>query len=222
MSHANAQKQNDLYEDVLYRYAQGHLVSPLAVVINAHMESHPKAAHFVAGLEDIGGYFLENTEPDCPVSDHLREATLSRIGSGEAVSPSRQNKTLAKIEGLEDIPKALFAYIARSHKALSWRHLTEEIEFMCISDAPEGQTDAFFLRVKPNAVFPKHGHSSTEITFVLHGAVHDQDVRIRKGDIKICNETDEHAPKACPEAGCIALCVYEDPISMDFFEGLFN
>lgn len=222
MSHANLQKQNDLYEDVLYRYAQGHLSSPLAVVINAHMESHPEAARYVAGLEDIGGYFLEKIEPDYSVSDHLRESVLSKIEAGESVQSAPKSNALNEIEGLEDMPAALFAYTARAQKPLSWRPLTDDIEFMCISDAPRGQTDAFFLRVKPNAVFPKHGHSSTEITFVLHGAVHDQDVSIRKGEINICNEADEHAPKACPESGCVALCVYEDPISMEFFESLFN
>ncbi len=211
------------YQDILFEYAVGTLPSPLSLAVAAHLPYEPEAFQFVRKLEAVGGSLIDMEDGSVNIGECLLEQTLDmlerELEQDNQEVPTNSNDTLSLFgKGLSCFPSVLEQHITTLRKKAEWVKLSEKIEFMCLSESPEESTDIFMARLQPGASIPHHDHDFTEVTFVLEGAFSDENGNYKAGSLLVYDEENGHHPKACPEQGCLCLCVTSKPVSYEFFK----
>lgn len=207
------------YQDLLFEYAVGSLPPPLSLAVAAHLSYEPEAYDFVRRMEAVGGALLENEDIIEDIAESLLEVTLAKLDSntGQRDFSTTNNTDQLFGKSLSCFPLVLQNYIADLSKQTKWVTCSDAMEMMCLSESLEQATDIFLTRVKPGGVLPDHKHDYTELTFVIDGAFSDENGQYREGSLAVCKEGSHHTPRACPEKGCVCLCVMSKPLSYSFF-----
>ena len=65
------------------------------------------------------------------------------------------------------------------------------------------------IKVAPGTALPEHGHSGSELTLILRGALRDETGTYGVGDMTDLSGDRKHSPAADPELGCICLAAMD-------------
>ena len=218
-----------LTPDYLHNYAVGATSEAFSLIIATHLAMCPACRTLLAQEEAIGGAILADMKP-AEASPRTLDAVLKRIGDGgrDKFLPKKASEKVLEKEadtGLQEgdilIPQPLSNYIkARTIRDLDQLKWTKLPGFAEVNLTPEGATAQIkLMRISAGVTMPKHTHTGTEITLVLHGGFADAHGTFGPGDLEIANASIDHAPRADEESDCICLAVLEAPLK---FTGVFS
>lgn len=189
--------------ELIAAHVAGRLPEPLAALAAAHVAVSPTARRFAADLEGLAGRAVEAAEPIVP-SD--RDAAIARICARGPTESAPM--TPAIVPGLEGLPGPLARWVARRGRVGRWRRLWFGIETRDLGGG-DGWSCGL-MRIAGGRRVPEHGHGGLEATLVLSGGFADAGAAFGPGDLRLCDETIEHAPGADPE-GCLCAFVAATP-----------
>ncbi len=187
---------------VLAAYAAGTLRPGFDLVVAAHLEGCPACRRTVRLFEAAGGELLA----EAPPTD---------------VSPDALARLLARVEQPSEAAPAIDRRPLHQRLPLKPRRYLAPGVWVQPIDVPHAREDrVYFLRVAANLKGFRHGHSGTEFTTVISGALNDDGVIFRPGDFIECDTELVHQPVVEPDdGGCLCLAATEGPLRTS---GLFD
>jgi putative transcriptional regulator len=153
--------------------------------------------------------------------------------SEETVSPDLLEKTLAKLDAVEDapslmertayenlvnIPRPLRRFIKSDFDSLNWSGLSKNIRELTL-DIDDGRYTTKLFRIKAGQELPEHTHEGNEYTLVMSGSFSDRTCDYSKGDFILADQSTTHQPRASMDQDCICLAVMDAPLKMTGFFG---
>lgn len=200
-------------DDLLLRYASGHLPEAQSLVIATHLALCPICRARVAEYEALGGALVEDLDP-VPVAEDALAAVLARLDEPDHARDAavlRPKAPLSQADLL--VPRPLRDYLGISLGELSWRRLMPGLEEADIEVGPESAR-ARLMRVESGKGMPRHSHEGEEMTLVLSGAYRDESGCYRRGDLQIADPEIDHRPVADEGEPCICLVVTDAPLKL--------
>lgn len=186
-----------LDDATLMSYAAGSLASALAAVTAAHLAMCPRCRKELAILERIGGELVAGLSP----------MALERPGPA---APSVAGvETITRPAAPSEVPAPLARLIAGRLDDVRWRWIGPGVWHCPLPISGSGALQ--LLKAAPGASVPEHGHTGSELTLVLRGALVDTTGRYDPGDVADLDEGIEHTPSADADAGCICVIANESP-----------
>ena len=200
-------------DDLLLRYASGHLPEAQSLVIATHLALCPICRAKVAEYEALGGALVEDLDP-VPVAEDALAAVLARLDEPDHARDAAvlwPKAPLSQADLL--VPRPLRDYLGISLGELSWRRLMPGLEEADIAVGPES-VRARLMRVESGKGMPRHSHEGEEMTLVLSGAYRDESGCYRRGDLQIADPEIDHRPVADEGEPCICLVVTDAPLKL--------
>ena len=191
----------DTTDVLMARYVAGSLPYPAHVLVRAHLEITRANHSFVAGLEDLAGSALEESNA-LPLTN--------RVGRLHTIFESEPSDgPVPRSSGL--FPAVLRDFVGFDETDIPWR--TKMPGFREYEFESDG-CHASIYWIKPGRKIPAHTHDGQELTLVLDGAFADVDGRYGRGDIAIADDTIDHRPIAEAERPCICFAVTDAPLRL--------
>lgn len=163
-------------------YALGSMSSAEAAAYEGHLRKCPaceaEAASFGKTVEELA-YAAPEAEPP----EKLKARLLQRL----AAKSNRPNPVLLLEKHAEWEASAMEGV---------------DLRYLLVDEARDRQT--VLVRMRPGAVYPVHGHGSTEECYVVEGDLIDGDVHMRTGDYSRYEEGTSHGPLTT-RMGCLLL-----------------
>lgn len=206
-------------DDLLLRYASGHLPEAQSLVIATHLALCPICRARVAEYEALGGALVEDLDP-VPVAEDALADVLARLDEPDRArgasdrardAAARPKAPLSQADLL--VPRPLRDYLGIGLGELSWRRLMPGLEEADIEVGPESAR-ARLMRVESGKGMPRHSHEGEEMTLVLSGAYRDESGCYRRGDLQIADPEIDHRPVADESEPCICLVVTDAPLKL--------
>lgn len=214
----------DSYHALILGYASGTLDQAQTLITALHIALSKRAQRLLREYECLGASFLEKDCTPIALCDSALDNVLARIDSSEASTchKAEQHRTICGNMSVDD----LIAYAMNECKRVQctqsgWRNLHPGFHSLDLDLACKSST-AKFLRVDPAKKTPMHSHGGIEITLILEGSYSDSNGHYERGDMIVTDENCEHAPKSCPDKGCLCMVVSSTPIRLSGIAKLLN
>lgn len=212
----------DAYESLLMGYAFGVLDQAQSLIVAGHLILSSKARMFARSCEHMAGALLEKDCPPVAMRDNALDSVMKALdtipcGGGNACS---QHKKAGLPDDL-DLPPPLMEPLHNCPNPFEWKTLYSGFKSYDLPLACQS-SKARFLKLDPGFKTPHHEHRGIEITLVLGGAFLDESGAYRRGDLIVTDENFDHAPKACPQAGCVCMVVSSAPVKFTGLASILN
>lgn len=212
----------DTYESLLMGYAFGVLDQAQSLIVAGHLTLSPHAREFAKSCERMAGALLEKDCPPVSMSNNALDCVMKALDT--APCHDEKHCTHHKKAGLPDdleLPEPLLEPLNNCPNPFEWKTLysgfkTYDLPLPCQS------SKARLVKLAPGLKTPHHEHRGIEITLVLSGAYLDETGAYRRGDLIVTDETIDHSPKACPEAGCVCMIVSSAPVKFTGLASVLN
>ncbi|MEL6318741.1 MAG: ChrR family anti-sigma-E factor [Pseudomonadota bacterium] len=195
--------------ELLTAYAAGTTSPGLALLCSAHLTLSPESRRFVAGLEEVNGVLLRETEASEPMASNGFDALMARIdadGDAAAERPSARPSAAARTSGeAGPLTRPVADAVGVDFADIPWkRKLAGISEHKLPCYAPESVS---LLKAPPGARVPHHTHTGGEATLILAGEMRDGARRLTVGDIALNGPDDNHHPEITGDDVCYCLIV---------------
>lgn len=190
-------------DDVLFEYASGALGDGMSLLVASHLTFCSDCRSSTEADEAIGGALLSGEEPSNDAPDLL--SVLARIENAKA-----EAETAVSDDPDSPLPRPLREAVGVNFNSIQWRtRLPGLSEYVLSSgqDADGREMKVSLLKARPGVKIPSHTHEGDEATLVLCGAMEDDGVVYRKGDVALSDDHHDHQPKILDEGVCICLIV---------------
>lgn len=189
--------------ETLAEYAAGKMRAGFDFVLATHLRGCASCRNIVAQLEAVGGSLLETIAP-VALDDQALAATLDRLDD--------------PISSLE--PSAPPARSLDQLLAVARRRWIMPGIWIAHIDTPHDRTDrVFLLRVGAGMATAPHTHDGLEMTQVLTGALVDDGVTYRAGDMIEMDQEHLHYPKVIGDQPCVCLLATCRPLKPTTLKG---
>lgn len=197
-------------DDLLADYASGATPPGLSLLIAAHLTYAPESRTRVAAFERLAGALMAESEAADPGGMSL-DAVFARIDAGEPEpAPS------APLDA-GPLTSPVIRAIGQPFDAIPWRFRLPGVSEYALDGY--GDERVSLLRARPGASVPQHTHQGLEATLVLQGALSDQGIVYRQGDVALNDEEDDHRPEIVGDELCYCLIVQTGGLT---FTGRFS
>lgn len=206
-------------DDLLADYACGVASPGVSLIVAAHLTQAPESRRRLADFERIGGVLLREQEPEA-VTDSSWDRVMARIDQtppSEAVNIEATMQACTQQQAPSPLPKPVLDHIGMGFDEIPWKFLLPGVA--SYDATTEQDEQIMLLRARPGARVPKHTHKGVEMTLVMQGALADDGVVYRKGDLAVNDEHDDHCPKAVGDETCFCLIVQQGDLR---FTGSFS
>lgn len=170
---------------MLMAYVAGTLPAPHAIVVRTHLVLCHTCRTTARLGTDLGGALIEDAPPAAMGPDALEHTLAGLADTVPSEPPLRVPVTLAD-----------FA-------TGRWWWIGKGIRFMPLMPRDRDDARLDLIRVAPGTALPAHGHTGSEVTFVLAGAFTDKTGDYRVGDFAEGDASLDHQPIA--ESDCYCL-----------------
>jgi putative transcriptional regulator len=200
--------------DLLTSYAAGNVSAGMEVMIASHLTLCPKCRAVVAEAEALCG-----AEFSADASAEIEAPSLDDI-LGMIDAPATEAADKAIIVDYDDaspFPRALQEVLPNEGRELNWLFRMPGLSEYVLEEF-EGETVSL-LKAKPGARMLSHTHDGEEATLILQGAMDDGGTVLRKGDLVVASDHDDHQPHIVGDETCICLVVMSGKLK---FTGTFS
>jgi len=178
----------------LVEYAAGQMRPGFDLVVATHLRGCARCRDDVAQLEALGGGLLDSMAP-AGLDEGALAATLARLD--EPVPPPESSA----LTDPEVPARSLDQLLAGGRR----RWIAPGIWIAPIDTPHDAEDRVFLLRVAAGWSTAHHYHSGAEMTQVLAGALDDDGVIYRAGDMVEMGQDNGHYPKVAGDEPCICL-----------------
>lgn len=198
--------QHHVSDDLLLSYEAGSLAEGWSLAVATHLAFCPECRDRSRAASDVGGALLDAL-PATDVDAGSFDRVMKKITAPRP--PEKQSKQPQQAPGT--IPEPLRSYVGGDIGSIKWRRLGLSARQLRIRTS-DNETSVRLLRIPAGEPVPLHGHRGSELTVVLCGALIDENLVFRRGDIEQADESVEHQPTAGPGEDCICLAVTDAPL----------
>jgi putative transcriptional regulator len=213
------------YETILLGYAAGLLDMAQNMAIAAHLSLSPAAREFVRACEAVGGCLIETECAPISMKNQSIQNILARLYDAPSKNTAQQKQNAPRaipIPADINMPEdALDTVTCRPCRPPSWKKIMRGLEYYELPLECR-RSHAQFIKAKPAAKMPHHGHRGVEITLVLDGGYSDEFGNYHRGDLIVMDSDMDHAANACREYGAVTLVVSSAPVRLNGFARLLN
>lgn len=197
-------------EELLLDYCSGELSHPWAVLVATHLTLCPDCRTAMAGLDRVGGLFLEEAPPARMEAGTL-DAVLARLDDPEekGAVPAAPKRRLTDDFGL--LPRPLADFLGCGVAEIPWRTILPGVQEYAVPGPAEAGRPAM-LRIRPGSPVPQHTHRGGEAIVLLSGGFFDGIASYRRGDVSWADGRHEHRPVADLDEECLCFTVTEAPV----------
>ena len=159
--------------------------------------------------DEIGGYFLERSEP-VPVSQDL----WMKVLNGTSGKKNLKRK-VSHDPFLSQLPVALQFHL--KDRKINWKSF-KDVKIASI--LPKEKNEKLeLIHVMPGAKIPQHTHEGNESFLVLHGSYSDEYGNYNAGTVQVRSDDHHHTPVGHAQTGCVGLAYTHGKIK---FSGTFG
>ncbi len=200
---------------LLMRHAAGKLDPHESLLVNAAMALNDTIRNRIAQYEALGAQLI--CEQQAQVEHTCLERVMARIQNpAPEASPCADKSKPCPPSPDTHIPEVVHGMISAvcAQKQKQWSRATHGIMRIDLRVIEPTPTQKFLklMKMAPKFATPKHSHSGTEITLILHGGYEDEFGTWKKGDIVILTDPRfAHQPVAGDD-GCVCLTLTESPL----------
>jgi len=207
-------------------YSSGSLSEALSFVVASHISLCPICQERHKKLEELGGVYLQNSEPENMsqlalqnVMTILDEQEDEQNSDPDPIDVSLNSSTNGPSHQYHRsvIPWPLQNYVPDNLNDIKWKSLAPGIKYFAISDLQTNGGTLSMLNIEAGLKIPEHGHQGIELTQVLKGSFSDDIGYFSAGDIADLDDDVEHQPIVGSNEPCICLIASEAPLK---FTGL--
>lgn len=198
-------------DEMFADYASGASSPGLSLLMAAHLTQAPESREKLRVFEDVGGAMLAD-EDMAEMSLGALESVMARLDSADGSAQIRVD-----LSDGGPLPRPVLEHVGVQFDEIPWRFRLPGVASYDL-DGFEGET-VQLLRARPGAAVPQHTHKGFEITLVMQGALMDDGVAYRKGDVAVNDEHDDHRPRATGTETCYCLIVQQGDLH---FTGRFS
>lgn len=183
-------------------YASGSLDEGMSLLVASHMTFCPCCRRVAEAEEAIGGALLCSQPPAAETPDFASVlARIERPSSSDATEEDDPDSPLPR-----PLRRAVGARFSQIHWSPRLPGLAEHV--IQERPGPDGrQVRVSLVRAKPGLRIPAHTHGGDEATLILCGAMEDEGVIYRRGDVSLSDDNHDHHPRILPEGTCVCLFV---------------
>jgi len=185
--------------ETLVEYAAGQMRPGFDLVVATHLRGCARCRDDVAQLEALGGGLLDGMAP-AGLDEGALAATLARLDEPAPI-PAESEVESSALADPEVPARSLDQLLAGARR----RWIAPGIWIAPIDTPHDAEDRVFLLRVAPGWSTAQHGHSGAEMTQVLAGALDDDGVIYRAGDMVEMDQDKGHYPKVAGSEPCICL-----------------
>jgi len=202
--------KHHLDDATLMSLSAGTLGEALSVVASAHIAVCEQCRSRLREMDFIGGALLANAEPKPLASPHTSVGSIVQTHM-EMGKLHANAKTQKRFRVQSDLPGPLSWIIEDNLSDIPWKWVAPGIAMHALQLSEGATGDLRLLKVAPDKKLPDHGHSGSELTFILKGAYRDKFGVFGPGDIADMDEDTEHQPIVEPGEDCICIVASEAP-----------
>jgi len=197
-------------EELLLDYASGELGRPWAVLVATHLTLCPDCRDAIAGLDRVGGLFLDEAPP-VRMNHGALDSVLARLDEPEPAprASSAPKRRLADDFGL--LPRPLADFLGCGIAEVPWRTILPGVQEYAVPGGVDGARPAM-LRIRPGGPVPQHTHRGGEAIVLLAGGFSDGMGSYRRGDVSWADGRHEHRPVADLDEECLCFTVTDAPV----------
>ena len=213
--------KHHLSDITLGAFSAGSLSEALSFVAASHIFLCPICREKHKKLEELGGAYLQNSEPENMsqlalqnVMTNLDEQEQEQNSNPDLKDVSLHSSTYEPAsKGYRPvIPLPLQNYVPDNLNDIKWKSLAPGIKYFAISDLQTNGGTLSMLNIEPGVRIPEHGHQGIELTQVLKGSFSDDIGCFSVGDIADLDDDIEHQPIVGNNEPCICLIASEAPL----------
>jgi putative transcriptional regulator len=218
--------KHHLSDTTLGAFSAGSLSEGLSFVAASHVSFCPICQERQKKLEELGGVFLQSTEPS-NISELALQNVLTKLDEHEQEQNSDPDPSDASLHSSTDglssqrhgpmIPGRQQNYVPDNLNDIKWKSLAPGIKYFAISNLQTNGGTLSMLNIEPGVKIPEHGHQGIELTQVLKGSFSDDVGSFGVGDIADLDDDIKHQPIVGSNEPCICLIASEAPLK---FTGL--
>lgn len=217
----------DSYHTLMLGYASGTLDQAQTLITALHIALSKKAQRLLRDYECLGASFLEKECEPVSLCKSALDNVLAKIEdkatpADPATNEDRERRTMCDSMCVEEIIKYAIGECQKlDTSSMRWKRAYPGFQVLEL-DLKCKNSSAKFMKVDPAKKTPKHSHKGLEITLILEGSYSDETGNYSKGDLIVTDDYCEHAPKSCPDKGCICMIVSSSPIRLSGISKLLN
>ena len=218
--------KHHLSDITLGAFSAGSLSEALSFVVANHIALCPICQDKFKKLEELGGAYLQNSEPE-NMSQLALKNVLTILDEQEQEQNSDPDLNDHSLNSSTDvqlsqdcrsvIPRPLQNYVPDSLNDVKWKSLAPGIKYFAIPDLETNGGTLSMLNIEPGVKIPEHGHQGIELTQVLKGSFSDDIGYFSVGDIADLDGDIEHQPTVGSNEPCICLIASEVPLKFTGF-----
>ncbi len=200
---------------LLMRHAAGKLGPHESLLVNAAMALNDTIRKRIAQYEALGAQLI--CEEQAQLTQSCLEQVMARIQNPQPAADPCADKTKPCPPSpdlyIPDIVHSMISAVC-AQKQKQWSRATHGIMRIDLRVKEPTPTQKFLklMKMAPKFATPKHSHTGTEITLILHGGYADEFGEWKKGDIVILTDPRfAHQPVAGDD-GCVCLTLTESPL----------
>jgi putative transcriptional regulator len=217
----------DSYHALMLGYASGTLDQAQTLITALHIALSKKAQRLLRDYECLGASFLEKECEPVSLCKSALDNVLAQIeektsSTKPTPNDTRTRRTVCDTMCVEEIIKYAIGECQNlDTSSMRWKRAYPGFQILEL-DLSCKNSSAKFMKVDPAKKTPKHSHTGLEITLILDGSYSDETGHYSKGDLIVTDEHCEHAPKSCPDNGCVCMIVSSSPIRLSGISKLLN
>ncbi|MGE3609521.1 MAG: cupin domain-containing protein [Bacteriovoracaceae bacterium] len=205
--------------DVMLEYAQGNILSPLSVMVAAHLEVCKECRdQYTKTLEKL-------TKPDAEVfqvpSDEMNSALnniFNMIDQGvEEIKPAKELSPFEITVAGQVIPLPRSMSFLKD-QVIPWKEFGKQNAIAPVISQENGRF--YLIYMGPGETVPHHDHNGREFSYVVAGTYNDGISNFSSGDFSVFKKGDQHTPHATSDDGCLVVSWVEG--RLNFFTGIFK
>lgn len=198
-------------DDYLLALATGHLPTGPRLVTASHVEGCDRCRALVRTLEAAGGAFIEDL-PGATLAPEALARTLEAIDRPQPASTSGRSLT-AIAPALP--PGTRWPHALRGCRPSRWWWIGPGMRFARVRVPYDRRANVFLLRIAAGKRLPRHTHTHSEVTQVLHGRFDDGRALYAAGDFDAADQSIHHQPVVQGDGECVCLASVEGRVRFD-------
>jgi putative transcriptional regulator len=188
---------------LLLAHAGGGLATGPALLLEAHLESCARCRQVVQDFERVGGRLLAGASAQ-PLAPGALESLLGRLDGCVSLPSPPLVRPKPPLPAGCNWPRAL-----RHCQASGWRPMGPGMRWSRVTVPHDPHANVLLLRIGAGKCLPRHTHTGTELTQVLHGAFDDGRAVFATGDFDEADGDVRHQPVVQAQGECICLAAVD-------------
>ena len=198
----------------LVSYSAGALNEGMSLIVSCHIAQCEECRQAILQADELGAELIAALEPSELEHDH--DDFWDHMDQDLDLEEANLSSSLAPASAVPD--ELRYCLENDDFDQLNWQRVVPGVkQYKLNLDGADHSSTTRILKIAPGKSIPRHGHTGSELTYILKGAYIDGDNVMSVGDVSDLDDDTNHQPISDPEQGCICLIAMEGKLE---FSGL--